>query len=247
MKKRKARRIVLSIILVAIFLSLPCLFRIIFYGESNTTFLGFLTSTMSVEFWGSFWISYISLGATAFLTYQAFNLSIRLGENQDLQQMETDRLKFGILRAEIIGCNRGLRVYFPVNIISVKSLTIESAQLSFGGGELLLLNLPEIQGDLKESSLDFMYPEHTKDNEAYILWFENPYTQSVSYRTAVLTIKFKYEFISCLYKNDDLIVCSLARIAVSLDKDKIEHIVIEDFGVYTPEITSASGKDQKTE
>ena len=103
MQLHRILRVILSFLSVIAYLMIPCMFAWVFHGDNGSSFLDFWQTSMSVEFWGSFWISYISLGITAFLTFQAFNLSIRLGENQDLQQMEIDKKKFTIYGLRFLG------------------------------------------------------------------------------------------------------------------------------------------------
>ncbi len=225
----------LLILLVVAFLSLPCFFCAFFHGDNQSYFAGFPISEMSVEFWGSFWISYISIGITALLTYRAYELSRRLGVEQESRQIEADKTKFRIMSIEVVGSNRGLRIYLPVDAVSVKIDSIESAFISFGKKEKLDLVVQEIDQELRGNSYELLYPDRIEPETAKALglWFKYPYTLSRLYRNARLTVSFKYNFDSHLHKSRKIInICSVARVIVSLDSNKIEKLIVKEQGVF---------------
>lgn len=238
-KDLQGRTKVLPIVLVVAFLALPCLFCFIFHGSGQSSLFGLPISKMSVEFWGSFWISFISLGVTSLLTYRAYVLSIRLGDEQELRQIETDKMKFKIMKVQVIGSNRGLRISLPIEVVSTENLTIENAQISFSEAhEIIQLAVPSVDKKLSGSSFDFLYIiNETNDpasRRALQIWFEYPYDQSLKYRVATLTVNFKYSFLSYKKKSKYIKICSVAKIAVDLNLKLIEEIIIEDRGVFTP-------------
>ena len=100
LNKSKLRSVVLWVIVILIFISIPFIFNWIFHGDESTVFLSF-TSSMSVSDWFSFWVSYLSFIASSILAFAALKFSKMIEINNRLTDIDKNipLFKFNDLKA----------------------------------------------------------------------------------------------------------------------------------------------------
>ncbi len=212
----------LDIVAVLVVLLFPYIFNLLFQGTVQSRFFC-ITSALSVSDWAGFWITFISMLVTAKLAYLAFSLSKRIEDNQDMRQMEEDRLKFVILMVSS-KYERIFEIVLAKDIVSVNDVRIESAVMKFGDSTTINLNFVNlIDSDpnmLKGCSFMAEIPCESENNEAFLKWKRSMYNRSKQYLIAELDLEFKYRLLSATKKQVIKHLHSVADIVAELDDKK---------------------------
>lgn len=224
-----------STVLCAILLSLiPILFLLLFRSEDKSVFV-FFRSNMGVSDWFGFWISYISMVVTALLTHNAYRLSKNIEDSQLLRQIENNKVNFRIFDV-LSETDKKLKIVFPINIISIDDIELESAIIEFGNEEKIELNI--LEKKLLGYACTLMIPDEIGEDEerALMLWRQYASKRTKKYLNASLRMKFNYKEES-ITENAliDIEVFSIAKIVVELENGEEKYKIV-DTGVSTKKI-----------
>lgn len=210
-----------DIIAVFIVFFSPYVFNLFFQGTIQSHFCG-ITSALSVSDWASFWITFISMLVTAKLASLTFNLSKRIENNQDMRQMEEDRLKFVILKVSSKN-DRTFEIVMTKDIISVNEVRVESVAMNFGDAtsiELKPFNVTDTDHNmLKGCRFMVEIPCESENNKAFLLWKRQMYNRREQFFIAELDVKIEYRFLSARKKQAIKHLHSVADIAVEMDDE----------------------------
>lgn len=220
------------ILFIVGFISIPLFFCVTFNSGEQSTLMEVISCNMSAGDWFSFWITYLAAISSAAVAICSFQLTRRIEEIQLKRQFEEERVKFRIVQIQETYEPIGLKITFPLEILSINNVKITQASITFGGGE----RLEYLNGDISLQGSSFYLTQPSEIDrsckDAWSIWYNYQSKRTTKYRDAELSISCRYPATVLGDREKEQLVCSRAKVSIKLDKNGMEYFDISDWTVF---------------